>query len=279
MASGAIVLKKYPDATMIGYDYGQPIPYDQIPRNQPVIMVDVSLPMDEMVKMAMHSGRQFTWIDHHQSAISDYEQLKKDSPTQAGYITTHLLQGFAACELTWNYFFIEFPMPEAVHLLGQYDTWRNQNQTNWNMLVVPFQYGMKVFGIADAKEFPQFLLKSNYNISQIITEGAIALKYQQNIDAQNMQNSFELQFEGLKAICCNGAGLGSMAFDSVWDDSKYDLMMPFKFDGNNWSFSLYTTKDIDCSVLAQKYGGGGHAKASGFISKTIPAFLSQHISE
>ena len=41
-------------------------------------------------------------------------------------------------------------------------------------------------------------------------------------------------------------------------------MIPFRFDGKEWSYSLYTTKDIDCSALAKKYGGGGHKKAAGF---------------
>ena len=59
---------------LIGYDYGQPVPYDQIPAGEAVVMIDVSLKMPEMAKLAIHSGHQFTWIDHHASAIKDFRE-------------------------------------------------------------------------------------------------------------------------------------------------------------------------------------------------------------
>jgi hypothetical protein len=46
--SGAILKLKYPEIKLIGYDYGQPIPWDQIPVGEAVIMADVSLPMSDM---------------------------------------------------------------------------------------------------------------------------------------------------------------------------------------------------------------------------------------
>lgn len=272
--SGAIIKKQYPDAIMIGYDYGQPIPYEKIQRNSRVIMADVSFSMPDMVKMALYTGQQFTWIDHHKSAIDEYQKLKQDNPTQAAYITAILKQGVAACEITWSHFFTQIEMPTAVHLLGQYDTWRNENKTNWEMLVLPFQYGLKLWDIDSAETFPEGFLESYANITNVVEKGMIALSYQRIIDKANMQGSFVVDFEGLKAIACNGAGLGSMAFDSVYDEKVHDLMMPFKFDGGKWSFSLYTTKEnIDCSELAKKYGGGGHKNASGFIMDKLPTFI------
>lgn len=276
--SGAICKKKYPDAILIGYDYGQPIPMEQIKPGQPVIMVDVSLPMEAMVTMGLHSRKQFTWIDHHQSAILDYQALEKSEPIKASYINAVLKQGISACELTWQYLFPDDKMPTAVSLLGQFDTWRNENKTAWDLIILPFQYGMKLLSITTAQEFPQYLLTDfvdNKDLDNIIANGKLILEYQKNIDVVNMQSAFEVEFEGLKAIACNGAGLGSMAFDSVPDLADYDLMMPFKFNGQNWSFSLYTAKDnVDCSVLAKKYGGGGHAAASGFIMDELPPFIT-----
>lgn len=279
--SGAICKKKYPDAILIGYDYGQPIPMEQIKPGQPIIIVDVRLPMETMVTMGLHSRKQFTWIDHHQSAILDYQALEKSEPIKASYINAVLKQGISACELTWQYLFPEDEMPVAVSLLGQFDTWRNENVTNWELSVLPFQYGMKVWDIDTAQTFPPVFLNTadkqfqRQLINNTINDGAIALSYQKNIDKANMKSAFEVEFEGLKAIACNGAGLGSMAFDSVPGLADYDLMMPFKFNGQNWSFSLYTAKDnVDCSVLAKKYGGGGHAAASGFIMDELPPFIT-----
>ncbi len=45
--SGAIVKKKYPDAVLIGFDYGQGLQklIELIPKGEDTIMVDVSLPI------------------------------------------------------------------------------------------------------------------------------------------------------------------------------------------------------------------------------------------
>lgn len=281
--SGAICKKKYPDATLIGYDYGQDLSEIQaISPGVPVIMVDVSLTMDQMVYLGMHTRGQFTWIDHHASAIKDYEALKKGSSTGASFIKPILQQGIAACEITWNYLFPNEEMPAAVSLLGQYDTWRNENKTNWDLSVLPFQYGLKLWDIDSAYTFPQMFLnddKENQQnaIKNTINDGHIALKYQKGIDKTVMQSAFECEFEGLKAIACNGSGIYSMSFDAIPNLTDYDLMIPFKYNGSIYSFSLYSTKvNVDCSVLAKKYGGGGHKSASGFITDKLPSFLTKN---
>ena len=57
---------------------------------------------------------------------------------------------------------------------------------------------------------------------------------------------------------------GSDWFKSI-DDGSYDILMPFSYNGKsgNWSYSMYS-KTTDVSVIAKKYGGGGHKGASGF---------------
>ena len=45
--------------------------------------------------------------------------------------------------------------------------------------------------------------------------------------------------------------------------------MPFSFDGDKWTVSLYSTS-VDVSEIAKKYGGGGHKGASGFHCKELP---------
>src|SRR6478752_505357 len=97
--SGAIVKYKYPNAKLIGFDYGQKLPMDEIPSGEPIIMVDVSLPMHEMEELSKHSGYNMTWIDHHISAISDYKNHDHFG------ITAVLENGISACEGAWKYLF------------------------------------------------------------------------------------------------------------------------------------------------------------------------------
>lgn len=265
--SGAIVKKKYPDAVLIGYDYGQPFPWDDIPMFEPVIMVDVSMPMADMEKLAKHSGKKLTWIDHHKSAIDEYESYILPNTGISG-LTPVLLDGLAACELTWYYLFHDHDIPLAVEMLGKYDTWRKD--AVWETVILPFQFGMRL--ICNSPEtFPKELFLSrdeeilNSRLHGIIQSGHTILDYQRKENEKVAKGAFELKFEGLRAICMNTTFFNSDAFSSVYDESKHDVMIPFKYNGKEWICSLYTTKqEVDCSVLAKKYGGGGHASASGF---------------
>lgn len=264
--SGAICKKKYPEAKLIGYDYGQAIPYDELSPGEPIIMVDVSLPMDEMGKLAEYTNWHFTWIDHHASAIKDFEDYKSKKVT----IWPSILEdGISACEGAWKYLFPNEEIPLAVKLLGEYDTWRNQDNVRWENEILPFQYGMRL-DIKSAEDFPQLLFQKSGNtlLSETKLRGKTIFEYQRSQNEIAMRGSFDFEFEGLRILACNGGGFNSQAFESKWDEEKYDAMMPFKYDGKKWIFSLYTTKDIDLSIIAKKYGGGGHKKACGFTLTT-----------
>lgn len=277
--SGAIVKRKYPDAKLIGYDYGQEFPWEEIPVGEPVIMIDVSLPMVGMSKLSIHSGQNFTWIDHHISAINDFRNFKD---IELNSISAVLENGIAACEGGWKYLFPDEEMPVTVKLLGEYDTWRNKDKYRWDGLIMPFQYGMRMF-VQSAETFPQELFRENEitkdsEVSRIIHEGELILSYQKTQNERACKSSFEIEFEGLRAIALNNGGANSQVFESVYDEAKHDVMIPFVFTGKHWTFSLYTTKEeVDCSVIAKSKGGGGHKKAAGFQLKELPDEFKIHI--
>lgn len=310
---GAIMKLKYPDITLIGFDYGENIwlklmaagfaseekneaePATCFPPNGfdgEVIMADVSLKRDEMFKLAEWCGNRFTWIDHHKSAIEDVcggipslnpRRFNMQSPqNREVFIRMCVEVGPAACELCWDYLIknsrVHQDTPDVVQLLGEYDTWRNQDKERWDNAIMPFQYGMRLV-CTGVDDFPMDLFNwaepfmplvgpcpVTEKGMQIMRDGRTVLKYQkqQNKRAADM-TAFEVEFEGLRAICLNSGGANSQLFESVWDPEKHDIMMPFVFTGKYWVFSIYTTKpEIDCSELAKRYGGGGHKGAAGF---------------
>lgn len=277
--SGAIVKRKYPDAIMVGYDYGQPFPLsDEELLGHKIIMIDVSLPMPDMAALARKS-KGLTWIDHHISAINDYKAFVGDNET---FMNAILENGISACEGGWKYLFPKEIMPIAVKLLGEYDTWRNQDKDRWDNAIMPFQYGMRMF-CQSPEQFPQELFDwydiiTDNPVYKIIHDGKLILNYQKTQNERACKSSFETEFEGLKAICLNNGGANSQVFESVYDESKHDVMIPFVFTGKHWTFSLYTTKeDVDCSVIAKSKGGGGHKKAAGFQLKELPDEFKIHI--
>lgn len=270
-SSGAICKRKFPDTILVGFDYGQDI-YEKLQRagvsesdlaGHNVIMIDVSLKMPGMFELAKKC-KTLTWIDHHISAINEYEAVKDQAPEN--FIAV-LENGIAACEVGWKYLFPNEKMPRAIELLGQYDTWRNQDKEHWENQILPFQFGMRL-NCHSPQTFPMNLLDGTPNdriVDGFIHKGHTILEYQANMNRAACGASFEFEFEGLRAICLNGGGFNSDVFKSVYDPAKHDIMMPFRFNGKEWIFSMYSTKpDIDVSAIAKKWGGGGHKAAAGF---------------
>ena len=63
----------------------------------------------------------------------------------------------------------------------------------------------------------------------------------------------------------------SQLFKTVWNPNKYDAMCVFGWRNGSWAVSLYTDKsDVDVSIIAKAYEGGGHRGAAGFNCKILP---------
>lgn len=268
--SGAIVKRKYPDALMLGYDYGQPLPFDESALiDEDLIIVDVSFPMDKMFALSV-LPKSFIYIDHHISAMKEFDEKQLSQ-----FIHPVFDNNISACEGAWKYIFPDEEMPTAVNLLGEYDTWRNADKDRWDNAIMPFQYGMRMF-CQSAETFPQELfdwydIVTDNPVYKIIHDGKLILDYQNTQNERACKSAFEIEFEGLRAIVLNNGGANSQVFESVYDESKHDVMIPFVFTGKHWTFSLYTTKSkIDCSVIAKSKGGGGHKKAAGFQLIELP---------
>ena len=260
LCSGAVVKFFIPSAELRPINYGNEFPMEECWGNI-VYMCDYSLqPFERMIELAKTST--LCWIDHHLSAKLDYEKQ--------GRIIVGLREiGTAACELTWNYFTKQREKPPAgIHLLSRYDTW------DLDEAVLQFQYGMRAIQppILDANH-PVWreIIFSNLDILEVMNEGRTILRYKAYEDARTMQNSFVIDFDGLRTLCVNVGFTTSQMFEPIYNPDEHDLMLAFALTKRGlWTVSLRSTKDhIDCSIIAKKYGGGGHKQAAGFQTKEL----------
>lgn len=265
--SGAIVRKWAKENNLplilIGWNYGKEFPWDKITPNEQVVMVDVALEtLKEMKKLA--DMCDLTWIDHHGRKLEEMEKLECDGLRK---------DGTAACELTWQYFFPDDEMPEAVSMLGRYDVWDFDSGSN----VEFFQYGMKTYNYnVDAGIWNYLLDDRNKNIVRgIIDDGETVRQYQKSqcVEMINI-GIFETEIDGVKAFACNASDVhNSQLFDSVErPEGKYLFILFGWSSEGQYKVSLYTDEnvDVDCSSIAKKNGGGGHKQASGFSCKKLP---------
>lgn len=264
----------------LGYNYGDTIP--DLSEYNKVIMCDVSFPKEEMEKIAT-SGigvSSFIWIDHHISAIKDVNTTHF-AKTANGLRNTK----FAACELTWKYFFPNKTMPEIVRLLGRYDCFGHKN-TDEEQKVLEFQYGARSY-IGNYNE------AFNYLISSLSDKKVVIVLHQAGIDIyqylcteaqQTYKSGFEIkldervtgfpnsvEFKTRKFICINKERFNPVNFGIDYHKDGYDGCTCFWYNGQTklWHFSLYNDNGkVDCSIIAKQFGGGGHAGASGMVVDT-----------
>ena len=262
---------------MIGYNYGDPIP--DLSEYERVIMCDISFPKETMIQL-WSMGQNFIWIDHNISAINEME------------IPINGLQdtSFAACELTWHYFFPSLSsashwdgMPEIVRLLGRYDCFGHKG-TDEEQKVLEFQYGARQL-IDNYDKAYKWLVQSLEPTSGIIDDiqynGGVIYQYLCTEAKQVYKNGFEIEFKDyydetkpigwqwrtVKFICINKERFNPINFGINYHEDGYDGCACFyrRSDGK-WSFSLYNDNGkVDCSVIAKQFGGGGNKGAAGFV--------------
>jgi oligoribonuclease NrnB/cAMP/cGMP phosphodiesterase (DHH superfamily) len=266
-----IARKFLPNSVLIGWDYGDPVPTpDIVSSDDRLYMLDISIE-------GLMGHPKLIWIDHHKSAMEKYKNI-------------HGLQidGVAACRLAWAWFnaydderdlgpmlfpskesFIERQVhePLAIRLAGEYDIWDKRDPR-----AELFQHGLR----GAERDFPALLEISQEAVdyvAQILEEGrAIQYSKAEENKCIALSFSFTIQFEGFCLLACNAARYNSHLFSAALKP-EHDGCLGFNWDGKikSWRVSLYSDKpNIDLSVVAVKYGGGGHRGACGFRCKTLP---------
>jgi oligoribonuclease NrnB/cAMP/cGMP phosphodiesterase (DHH superfamily) len=255
-ASGAIVrLALGGNVQLVETDYDdRPIPWDLVETSSRVIITDFSFPLQDMQRMA--EGRELIWIDHHKTAISELIEVSRGWPGLRDLSE-------AACVLTWKYFFPDRPVPRPVLLIGDRDIWR------WAYAeTAAFNEGLYVRDTSPENDdlWVPLLHEDPVLIQDIIAEGSRLHEIRlAQIDARIDRSSFEVEFEGHRTLVINSAGSGDLGqrgrergYEIVYcyeDQMRNDELMTF--------VNLYS-KRVDVSLIAHKYGGGGHVGAAGF---------------
>jgi len=257
--SGFIVKIAHPEAELIGINYGEPFPWDEIRESDEIVMVDFALQPYDSEMTRLLCSHDVTWIDHHKTAAIVTETCAFKGVFRVG---------IGACALCWEYYFPEKPLPTFVKLLAEYDIWNHSDPRT-----LPFQYGMRQF--KDTWPDNQDLWHSLFDVEEvhrICGVGQVILDYQ-NAENEKYAAScaFETELDGLKCIAINKMLTNSKVFDYVWNPEEYHMMLSFGWRKGKWTVILYSTRpDVDCSVIAKSHGGGGHKGASGFQCKDLP---------
>lgn len=226
-----------------------------------------------VLKYVLNKARKVYWIDHHITSINlvkKYPELVK--------VDGLVLSDISGAALT--YMFVNRLRPENYEelpgfliLISDYDCWQKRySQSNF------FALGMKVTNIADIfSSTYSTLFKNKSDISSttvqtIIERGLTVKRYLDEKYKQVCQEfGYESSIEGVKCYCVNSTG-NSWVFGKLIDNYPMCALYTYNGKSESYTISLYTNEssDVDCSKIAEKFGGGGHPKAAGFTCNKLP---------
>ena len=262
-------------AEFIEMSYEKSFPMDTIRVGEQIYIVDYSVSPDEM-RQLLKITTDVTWIDHHKTAIEKYDVFEHD-------IRGLRYDGIAACMLTYCYLFhmtdrgfgeiepfdilMTYDAPVFTKLIADWDVWKFDYGDNTRKFITAFNcYDFR----PESREWDRFFVDGKVKGEDEMTvEGATMINYRDGWAKSYLERfGFETEFEGLKCFAVNLGNCNSEYFKSL-PEGKYDAFMPFAFNGEKWTVSMYSTTH-DISDICKKHGGGGHAKAAGFTCVELP---------
>lgn len=249
----------------IEVDYVKPIPIDIISNKERVYFVDYSFTEStyELLLKLIDMGCDVIWIDHHTSSIN----LINSHP-ELNNIKGLRIDGISGAALTYMYLFgVDYDfVPYYVKLVSDYDCWKFKYEPN----TMFFKLGMdtfddSIFSSVWNKLYDGSKMRHCSYSYKIIDTGRVVKKYKDKSN-ESMINTYgyESTIDNTPCYVINRRS-DSTIFGKLYD--VYPLVATWVFNGDKYSYSLYSgNKDIDCSKIAEKFGGGGHKGASGFSS-------------
>lgn len=233
---------------------------EEIEEADEVYVLDFAFP--DMETVAEIAGKKLIWIDHHKSAMEEHKELWDSNIPGERDITK------AASQLTWEYLKDDQPLPTAVEYISKRDIWqfgdkkeeisaftgacnillRSPEDTDWKDLLASSK---------NEREKVKLYLRIGHALADV-QKARIEKAFERGTD---------ISFHGLRARLINTTSDASDIGEYVYLKSEYDIAVIWQMINDMLQVSL-RSNSVDCSKIAQKYGGGGHRGAAGFTIKS-----------
>jgi oligoribonuclease NrnB/cAMP/cGMP phosphodiesterase (DHH superfamily) len=248
-------------------DYVMELPLDKVSDGEEVWFVDYSFKentkwvLDKLLSMNCH----IIWIDHHTSSVNlvkDHRELFFNDN-----LNIFIKDGISGAALTYMYCYNKSfnDIPYYVKLVSDYDCWQYKYEPDTTY----FKIGIETIKFDALDGIWEDLFNFDKNIvNEILDNGKLIKAYIDNDNTYYREHfAYESEIAGHKCLVVNKK-TNSWVFGEKY--SEYPLVMVWVFDGNKFTYSIFSSnKDIDCSKIAESYGGGGHKGAAGFSSTEL----------
>jgi hypothetical protein len=219
--------------------------------NKELYILDFSFPKETLLALEQ-ANKRLVVIDHHISGQEAVTSVKE-----------HVFSlDHAASYLSWNYF-VGGGIPEFITFLEIIDLAKDKEHLFVNTITYILS---KPYSFEAYEELLQDFNSQEQRVT-IETYGKIQHDYLELLINAIIEEPDFVVFEGYTVPCVNIAlpiNEKSIALNKLY--VRYPpFSMSYRFDNGLLKVSLRGNGDVDLTLLAGKYGGGGHRSSSGFV--------------
>jgi oligoribonuclease NrnB/cAMP/cGMP phosphodiesterase (DHH superfamily) len=236
--------------------YGKPFP-DVCDRD--VYLVDFSYKRDEMDAICKFAST-VTLLDHHASALNDVWPLCFE---HSNFNMEHCREDKSGAKIAWDYVKTvskhKRVLPPVLAYIEDRDLWKFTLPHTREVMAAVFVHDFTL------EAYDKLMSYRITKIAQLVQEGTVLLKkFRKDLDSIHKTCNRLIHIDGHLVQMANANGmyaseLGSiMAVGQPFSATYYDTQDARKFSLRSVAGGL------DVSVIAAKFGGGGHVRAAGF---------------
>jgi uncharacterized protein len=243
-ASAYIAKRKYPSAKLWGASYGTPIPIEQV-KDKHVLMCDFSFKRNVLLELKTAAASMVV-LDHHKTSEADLKGLD--------FCTFDMNRSGAG--LTWDTLFPNDARPWWVDYVEARDLWKLDS--------MPYVKEVNAYIMATPQTLEAWHKLTNQSMGEALVAGQAILMHINHYIEKVVNHTQLGTLFGYKTAVINAAYPNiSDVLNEVCKDYEIGLGW-FETSTHNMQFSLRSVGDLDVSVIAKKFGGGGHKNAAGF---------------
>ncbi len=189
-------------------------------------------------------------IDHH---VSSEKMIQK--ATEAIFSSRH-----CAAVLTWRYFFPKKQMPLLLKYVEDLDLWQFRQSSSQEINAA---IGLMDF---DFKQWDKLARQLNTKEGRIECKkkGKIILQYQDKMINKIIGRARPVILAGQEGLMVNSSVLVSKIGNALVQHD-YPMAIIWFETKNKRKVSLRSNGDVNVAKIAEKFGGGGHEAAAGFV--------------
>ncbi|MHB8422735.1 MAG: DHHA1 domain-containing protein [Leptospirales bacterium] len=245
---------------LIPVSYGDPLPV--FPHGEIIYVVDFSFGPDSVIDLRKHNKRVIV-LDHHKTAFERMAPRFFDDPD------IYFDMDHSGAAISWAHFNPDIPVPNLIQMIEDKDLWKwnipYSREINTALASYPFDLEMwnsflKQMGTGPVTEdLP------------LVQEGKTILRYQRQIIQTAVRETLQKAVfpRGEEGLFINSPILNSEIGGYLRTEAPLVVIWSHRQDGRI-SYSLRSTPEgPDVTQIAEQFGGGGHARAAGFIVPQI----------